>query len=70
MKETEAEAVAFVVSKAIGLNPSTSASDYIQLYAGDKDVLMESLDHIQKTASFILAALDGSEREEEVADAA
>jgi antirestriction protein ArdC len=69
VKETEAEAVAFVVSKAVGLNPTTSASDYIQLYSGNKDVLQQSLDYIQRTASFILTALDGSREEKEVAHA-
>lgn len=57
VKETEAEAVAFVVCKAIGLDPGSSSSDYIQLYNGDKELLMQSLDYIQKTASFILAEL-------------
>ena len=34
--ETEAEAVAYVVSKSIGLKTGNAASDYIQLYSGDK----------------------------------
>jgi antirestriction protein ArdC len=63
VKETEAEAVAFVVCKAIGLDPGTSSSDYIQLYSGDTDLLMLSLDFIQKTASIIVAALDGAPAE-------
>ena len=42
VRETEAEAVAFVVSKAIGLNPNSSAS-YIQLYHGNAELLMEVL---------------------------
>jgi len=54
VKETEAEAVAFVVTQAIGLETSTAASDYIQLYAGNKETLAESLDRIQKTAAVIL----------------
>jgi hypothetical protein len=53
VRETEAEAVAFVVCRAAGLECSTRSSDYIQLYAGDKEVLLESLEHIQKTASLI-----------------
>lgn len=60
VKETEAEAVAFVVCKAIGLDPGSSSSDYIQLYSGEKEVLMQSLDYIQRTSSFILAALHDS----------
>jgi hypothetical protein len=56
LRELEAEAVAFVVSKAIGLNP-TSSADYIQLYRGDAELLLESLEVIQRTASQILAAI-------------
>ena len=33
-RETEAEAVAFVVSRAIGLDTNTAAADYIKLYSG------------------------------------
>jgi hypothetical protein len=44
VRETEAEAVAYAVSEAIGLDANTAAIDYIQLYKGDKDTLMESLD--------------------------
>jgi len=61
VRETEAEAVAFVVSQAIGLDVGTAASDYIQLYAGDKETLAGSLDRIQKTASAIIEALSEDE---------
>lgn len=57
VRETEAEAVAFVVSQAIGLETGTHAADYIQLYDGDKATLAESLDHVQKTAAAIIAAV-------------
>lgn len=57
IRETEAEAVAFVVCQAIGLDTNTAAADYIQLYAGDKNTLAGSLDHIQKTAAEIIAAV-------------
>lgn len=56
VRETEAEAVAFVVSKAVGLNANSSAS-YIQLYHGDANLLAESLEVIQQTASVILSAV-------------
>ncbi|HMO84760.1 MAG TPA: ArdC-like ssDNA-binding domain-containing protein [Lacipirellulaceae bacterium] len=56
-RETEAEAVAFVVSKAVGLDCGSHASDYIQLYQGDAKLLSASLDLIQKTAADILADL-------------
>jgi hypothetical protein len=56
VRETEAEAVAFVVSKAIGLNANTSAA-YIQLYHGNAELLMESLEVVQHTAAVILSAI-------------
>lgn len=58
VRETEAEAVAFVVSQAIGLTTGTASSDYIQLYAGDKDTLAASLDRIQHTAAAIIQAVE------------
>ena len=54
VQETEAEAVAFVVCQAIGLETNTAASDYIQLYEGKKDTLLESLERIQQTAVQII----------------
>lgn len=67
-RETEAEAVAFVVSKTIGLDTSTRTSDYIQLYQGDAKTLSSSLELIQKTAAEILGELlpkNNPTREEE-----
>ncbi len=58
VKETEAEAVAFVVSSAVGLDHRGAASDYIQLYQGDAETLMASLERIQSAASKILEALE------------
>lgn len=52
--ETEAEAVAFVVCQAIGLDTNTAASDYIQLYRGDRNTLLTSLERIQRAASTII----------------
>jgi hypothetical protein len=57
IRETEAEAVAFVVSSAIGLDTDTASSDYIQLHSGDKATLTESLALIQQTAAEILKTL-------------
>ena len=54
VRETEAEAVAFVVSKGIGLDTNTAAQDYISLYSGDEALLLESLEYIQQTANQIL----------------
>ena len=64
MREVEAEAVAFVVSCGVGLEMSTASSDYIQLYDGNKDHLMESLGRIQGTAAEILDAITAERREE------
>ena len=54
IRETEAEAVAFVVCEAIGLDAKTASSDYIQLYDGDKETLMQSLHRIHGVATEIL----------------
>lgn len=56
-RELEAEAVAFVVAQAVGLDTGTASSDYIQLYKGDKELLSKSLDSIRRTAGTILEAL-------------
>ena len=63
VRELEAEAVAFIVSSAFGIDSRTRSSDYIQLYAGDKEALMRSLDQIQKTATQIIEALHALEKE-------
>jgi len=74
VRETEAEAVAFVVGKAVGLVTGSASADYIHLYHGNASLLAESLEVIQQTASVILAALEPpitdevtSEEPEEVA---
>jgi antirestriction protein ArdC len=57
IRETEAEATAFVVCCAIGLETGSAASDYIQLWNGDAQLLTESLAYIRQAASQILAVL-------------
>jgi antirestriction protein ArdC len=57
IRETEAEAVAFVICSAIGLETGTASADYIGLYAGDAKLLTESLEHVQQTANRILTAI-------------
>ena len=57
VKETEAESVAFVVSKAIGLETGSASADYIQLYHGNAALLQESLEVVQRTAAVILQAI-------------
>ena len=61
VRETEAEAVAFVVCSAIGLDVNSASADYVLLHGGDKAVLAESLAVIQQTASAILQAIDSCE---------
>ena len=57
MRETEAEAVAFIVSSAIGLDTNKASSDYIQLYNGNHETLADSLGAIHKASSIILSAI-------------
>ncbi|NLX24229.1 MAG: ImmA/IrrE family metallo-endopeptidase [Phycisphaerae bacterium] len=56
-RETEAEAVAFVVCRAIGLETSTAAQDYIQFHDGNTETLAAALDRIQHTAAAIIEAV-------------
>jgi len=58
VRETEAEAIAFVVGQAIGLNMGRASADYIHLYHGNAALLTESLEVIQKTSAVILSALE------------
>jgi hypothetical protein len=61
VRETEAEAVAFVVCSAIGLDVNSASADYVLLHGGDKATLAESLAVIQQTASVILQAIEPRE---------
>ena len=65
IRELEAEAVAFVVGKSVGLVNGNASADYIQLYQGNASLLAESLEVIQQTASVILSALEPSPATEE-----
>jgi N-terminal domain of anti-restriction factor ArdC len=58
VRETEAEAVAFVVSQTIGLDAGRASADYIHLYHGDAALLTESLEVIQRTSALILSAIE------------
>jgi antirestriction protein ArdC len=57
VRETEAEAVAFVVCQGIGLDVNSASSDYIQLYDGDKKMLLQSLERIRGMAAEILEVI-------------
>ena len=58
VRETEAEAIAFVVGKTVGLETGRASADYIHLYHGNAALLTESLEVIQKTSAVILSALE------------
>ncbi len=57
VRETEAEAVAFVVCQSVGLQTGTASVDYIQLWHGDAKLLQESLEVVQRTAAVILGGI-------------
>ena len=67
VRETEAEAVAFVVCHGTGLDTNSASSDYIQLYNGDKKTLLQSLERIQSTAAEIFGGVMDRESECETA---
>jgi hypothetical protein len=58
VRETEAEAIAFVVSQSVGLDAGHASADYIHLYHGNAALLTESLEVIQKTSALILSAIE------------
>jgi hypothetical protein len=65
VRETEAEAVAFIVGQSVGLDMGTASSDYIQMYAGNAALLAESLEVIQRTSAVILSAIQAEELSQE-----
>lgn len=68
VKELEAESVAFVVGKGIGLEMGSTSADYIHLYNGNAGMLAESLEAIRNASKAILDALETtSARDVEVA---
>jgi len=62
VRETEAEAIAFAVCQGVGLDANTASSDYIQLYQGDKETLLASLEEVRDTTHEILDAVLPGER--------
>ncbi len=57
VRETEAEAVGFVVSRAIGLECTTHSADYIRLYRGNVETLTESMQAIQRVSADLIREL-------------
>ena len=63
VRETEAEAIAFIVGKAVGLETGSASADYISLYHGNASLLTESLEVIQQASAVILSALEAPTEE-------
>jgi len=57
IRETEAEAVAYTVCLACGIDSTIRSADYIQLYRGSEETLKESLSHVQQAATEIITGL-------------
>jgi N-terminal domain of anti-restriction factor ArdC len=57
IRETEAEAVAYVVGQAIGLSTNSASGDYVKLYDGDENTLAQSLQQIQQVSTEILSSI-------------
>ena len=57
IRETEAESVAYVVSRAIGLDSCLASTEYIHAYDGDAQTLAGSLDAVRRVASEIIEAI-------------
>jgi hypothetical protein len=68
VRETEAEAVAFVVCQSLGLETGSASADYIQLWNGSAKLLQESLEVVQRTAAVILGGIAPKPSETEPAD--
>jgi len=68
LRELDAEAVACVVCEAVGLAATPSSNDYIQLYQGNRAMLMASLERIQKTAAEIIKGVMNPSEEEAVVE--
>ncbi len=67
VRELEAEAVAYASCVGIGLDARASSVDYIGLFQGSKEMLVQSLDRIQKVASEILREVSAPQRLENAA---
>jgi hypothetical protein len=62
--EVEAEAVAFIVCTAHGIDCRDQSRDYIHLYQGDAKLLLQSMSRIQQTAAKILDLIQEPRRAE------
>jgi hypothetical protein len=57
-RELEAESVSYIVCKYIGLQTGTKHSDYIALYGGDREMLLELLEKIREVANEVISCLN------------
>lgn len=57
VQETEAEAVAFIVCEAVGVESRDASADYIQLWDGKPETLLASLGHVRNAAMTIICGL-------------
>jgi antirestriction protein ArdC len=62
IQETEAEAVAFIVCEAIGVESRDASADYIQTWDGKAETLLASLNRVRDAALAIIGALDVGEQ--------
>ena len=56
-RRTEAQAIACIVSEAVGLDGMTASADYILGYDGTTETVAASLDRIQRVSHEILEAI-------------
>ena len=57
VRETEAEAVAYAVCTAIGLQTNTASADYIRLWDGDHKTLAASLTRVHGVTTELIGAM-------------
>ncbi len=62
VEELEADSAACVVCERFGLNAIQASADYIQIWNGDKRILLQRLDRIRSCASQIIQAIEKETR--------
>ena len=67
VKEMEADSVACIVSEYFGLDSLETTADYVQLWEGDKALLMDRLERIRETAHRIITEIEECGRMREAA---
>ena len=67
VKEMEADSVACIVSEYFGLDSLQTTAEYVQLWEGDKALLMDRLERIRETAHRIITEIEELGRMREAA---